>query len=277
MAAKSASIQRGGTGVPPVRSRSTGSVPVSRTPIADSIVPPAPVPPLVTPPKLTPQQADDLLHDYTTWKSNYFALAKKHNLTVDQLVSWYHTVEVQTRLQRLTDMADHQARLTAKRHRSVALDRLAEIVAHHETPPLELRRAATQLLRSAAQIDPPAARAGATARPAPAEPCDRREPARAVPRAARARTARADRQRSPNTPPPTDPPSGRPGYPARTSLTHRPPPMHPPAAPPTACPTAGAPASRRSPRSTGPAPRSPRASPRGSRGPRTGRASPGRK
>lgn len=96
---------------------------------------------------------DQLIHDFICSPESLFELAAAYELTINQLLAWYHSEQTQARLEALEEMADTRARLLAKCHVPTALSRLAEIAAT-EGNPCEQRRAAAVILRHAAKSAP---------------------------------------------------------------------------------------------------------------------------
>jgi hypothetical protein len=97
---------------------------------------------------------EQFLSDWLNWHDHFPALAAKHGLTIDQLLDWHQSDEIQLRLKRLAEMAQSRAFYLAQLHRTTAITRLTEVVNDtRSVDPKDRVRAATQLLRLAKQAD----------------------------------------------------------------------------------------------------------------------------
>src|SRR5262245_18100410 len=75
-----------------------------------------------------PQAHEDLLSDWLSWRDHFPALAAKHGLTIDQLLDWHQSDQIQRRLKRLAEMAQQRAFYLAQLHRADAITRLNEMI-----------------------------------------------------------------------------------------------------------------------------------------------------
>lgn len=101
-----------------------------------------------------PEAHEQLLSDWLDWRDAFPSLAVKHGLTIDQLLDWHQSDQIQLRLKRLADMAQARAFYLAQLHRTTAVTRLNEVI--NDTRSVDAKdrvRAATQLLRLAKQAD----------------------------------------------------------------------------------------------------------------------------
>lgn len=125
---------------------------------------------------------DDLLRDFILSNADFFTLAIQHDLSLDQLIDWFHSDATQARLRELAALADARAAMLARFHRAAAITRLSEIVEDTRSTTVQDRiRSATQLLRVAQLADksqpttPRARSESANGRPSIPPPGDRHE------------------------------------------------------------------------------------------------------
>jgi hypothetical protein len=125
---------------------------------------------------------DDLLRDFILSNADFFTLATQHDLSLDQLIDWFHSDATQARLRELAELADARAAMLARFHRAAAITRLSEIVEDTRSSTVQDRiRSATQLLRVAQLADknlaatPRVRSTPADARPSKPTPGDQHE------------------------------------------------------------------------------------------------------
>jgi hypothetical protein len=116
-----------------------------------------------------PTHPDQLLYDFISSKDDLFHLAANNNLTLDDLIAWFNSAEVQARIRALEEMAAAQTSLRARLHSPTQIDRLAAL-AGSNTNPIERRRAATTILKHAPSPRPPTRQPGRCANAASADP-----------------------------------------------------------------------------------------------------------
>ncbi len=98
-----------------------------------------------------PANVDDILLDYAKLHLHLTDLARKHGLSIDQLLDIVRDPEARRRLETLRTLADDRTDVALDLALPIAVDQLVDIMTDQATPHEPRRKAAAQIIRLHAQ------------------------------------------------------------------------------------------------------------------------------